>query len=259
MFLREKYSIITFSQPIIYLLCLPLLLFPPTTRAELNIPEQSLIRIRGRALSLPGQFGKQFFYLYHQGEVLQVYNYWQRFPEFQLSDYLEIKAVFSQTENCPRLKTKEITDIITVNQGGDQINNELPVIHKQEDFKKQAKISLIKITGQIEKIGKNNFKIKNDFAEFLIDLQHISEFKVETLNPSDKATIEGLLFKKTKELRLYPLRAEDIKIQKDSSPTTTSAPLEAPKKEDAPSKKPFLKYLGLILTCALIFIIIRKP
>lgn len=259
MFLREKYSIITFCQPIIYLLCLPLLLFPPTTRAELNIPEQSLIRIRGQALSLPGQFGKQFFYFYHRGEVVQVYNYWQRFPDFKLFDYLEIKAIFSQIEHYPRLKTKEITDIITINQGGNQINNELPVIRKQEDLEKQAKISLIKVTGKIEKIGKNNFKIKNDFAEFSIDLQHIFEFKVESLSPSDKVTIEGLLFKKTKELRLYPLRVEDIKIQKGSYPTTTSTLLAATKKEDAPSKKPFLKYLGLILTCALIFIIIRKP
>lgn len=238
-----------------FFILLPLL----SAQAAVDIPDQSLVRIQGQALSRPGQFGKQFFYLYHQGEVVQIYNYWQRFPEISLGDYLEIRGVFSRLSNGPRIKTKEISDISTINKSEGKTDYQPETIESLTDLEKQSKISLAKIRGSVSQIKGNIIKLKNDFHEFTVDMQNLPQFSSNSLANSSQLSISGLLFKKSESLRIYPLKTDDIRILSAPSGAATNTPLINTEKSDNLDKKTILKYLGLILTCLLIFTIIRKP
>lgn len=228
------------------------------TQAAIDIPDNSLVKIRGQALSRPGQFGKQFFYLYHQGEVIQIYNYWQRFPNIEIGDYLEIKASFSKLNTGPRFKTKEISDIATITKGDNYIVNPNK-INNQKDLDGQAKISFVEINGLINKINKNSFKITNNFSDFFVDLQYAPDFNLKTLTTNQQITVTGLLFKNSSDFKIYPLTNKGLKILEAPTLKATQAPPLTTQGVKTKPKTQVLKYLGLTLTCLLIFTIIRRP
>lgn len=222
------------------------------------------IRLSGFALSTPGQFGQQYFYLLTSGRVVQIYNYWKRFPAFKINDYLEISAQISRSDKIIRFKTKEASDIII-----SQTDALLPRPKLNDDLTSASETPrFVSLKGNISSGQKNIFSLNYAGQEVKLDFKNVSDFSGHDLNPDTEVIVSGLLFSKNNEFTLFPRLASDLFISQAApaliqSSKSANNSINKPSSSGPPNSNPKagfpgLKYLALILTCFLIFIIIRK-
>jgi len=233
--------------------------------AAISLEAQETVKIQGFAVSLPGQFGQQFFYLYHNQELVQIYNYWKRFPDFNLNDYLEIVATFSDQTQWTRFKTKESQDIkiIKSNPVGPRIN----LIDKPiQDYFSEQKAFLGRIKGVIKKINPTNLELTYRQGSLKVDLKLLPKTGIANWQINDELEVSGIITKSESNPIITPRIPSDIKVYKAKIENTTKTEITGSStlnksltsNSSAIVKPTALKGLGLILTCWLIFIIIRK-
>lgn len=110
------------------------------------------IRAQGIALSIPGEFGSQLFYISDGQNLWQIYSYRKTFPSIKKGDYIEVSGEKSETRGLPRLKIKEAKQLKIIK------NYPLPepligeISKIKENFGK-----LVLLSGEIKQIEENFF------------------------------------------------------------------------------------------------------
>lgn len=238
-----------------------------TTNADSNslasLINDSQVKISGYALSLPGQFAKQYFYLYHNQAVIQVYNYWKKFPDFKINDYLEINAVYSASSKIKRFKTREASDIKIINS---LITTPTPkpldsVLLKLPDP------NFINLEGKIKELKSSTIILNWQNQDITIDFKNIPDIVLTSYTIDDELKIKGIIFNNSGNITLYPTVISDISVIK-TTPTSKTAMASLSQKNssstnvitgrETKSVFPWFKYAGLFLTCFIIFTIIRR-
>ncbi|MCX6798091.1 MAG: hypothetical protein NTX66_02670, partial [Candidatus Falkowbacteria bacterium] len=158
--------------------------------AATPIPNNSPVKLHGFVLSLPGQFGSQYFYLYNNQEVVQIYNYWKKFPDFKINDYLEVAATFSAQTKIKRFKTKETTDIRSLkNISSDPRAKPLSAAELNS-----LTPNFVSLSGKIGALKKSSFYLRYQDKETLVDLKNLINFDLSELKIDDELKVNGLLF-----------------------------------------------------------------
>lgn len=214
-------------------------------------------KISGLSLTAPGDWAKQSFYLCHNEQIIQIYNYYGLFPEINVGDYLVASGTISLpkkgSEGRPRLKIKQKTDII--------INRQLALSFPEFELSAIGKTPtcLVKTQGVVKGKTNSQLNLGATNTKIDIDLKEISEKDKYQVN--DKVTVNGLLFKTADGYKIIPTASAYISREPGATSTKAIAPKSEPGANSlqsgyAPKKN--LKYIGIFLTCWLIFIIIKK-
>lgn len=222
-------------------------------------------RLRGWAMSEPGQFANQYFYFFCQGEIFQIYNYWKKFPPISYGDYLEINAVFSSSSSFKRFKTKEAEDIQIIKTAAQTQIPSPQTISNHQDLIKLSSPTFIKISGSVIKVNSKTLSLSLQGEEIIIDNKITGTKAIEKISAGMEISVSGLLIQTGQQNKLYPLTISAIEIISQTIKTPNSV-LEKKNKEptlnknEASSNKTLGKprYLGVFLTCLLIFIIMKK-
>ncbi|MFZ4648700.1 MAG: hypothetical protein ACOYMB_03670 [Patescibacteria group bacterium] len=118
-----------------------LLLFPTTATAKTTI-----IETRGIAITTPGEFAKQFFYIIDGKNLWQIYSYRSNFPIIKIGDILLVRGEESETKGLRRLKIKEKSQIKILS------NHALPNTPTIDNKKIKENIGkLVLLEGKLEK------------------------------------------------------------------------------------------------------------
>lgn len=229
------------------------------------LPENAKVRLQGFALSLPGQFGQQFFYLYHNKKVIQIYNYWKKFPNFKINDYLEVTALTGASSKIIRFKTKEADDVKIIDKNS--LVSPLPLASPPDlNIWNLPGPTFITLKGEISQVKPTTFILSCSEKEVTVDPKNLASFNLNNFKVNDRLEISGLLFNKASTFKLYPRIIADIKkvslivkpVNSSGSESIIPVTNETKSRLDVQTPGTLGKYFGLFLTCALIFIIIRK-
>lgn len=121
------------------------------------------IEVQGSAVSIPGEFGKQFFYLANGKNLWQIYSYRSNFPKIKKGDILLVRGEKSETRGIARIKTTEKNQIKILK------NSNLP-----EDLKIKSKAvkenlgKITSLTGEIKKNEEGNFYFFDEEGQFAL-------------------------------------------------------------------------------------------
>lgn len=97
---------------VLFFILLTLFVAPIQTSAKAVI-----IETRGIAISIPGEFGKQFFYLADGKNLWQIYSYRSNFPIIKKGDILVVRGEKSETRGIGRIKTSNKEQIKIIKNG----------------------------------------------------------------------------------------------------------------------------------------------
>ena len=87
---------------VLFFILLALLFVPIKVYAK-----ATTIEVRGMAVSAPGEFGKQFFYLANGKNLWQIYSYHSLFPIIKKGDVLIVRGEKAETRGIGRIKTSK--------------------------------------------------------------------------------------------------------------------------------------------------------
>lgn len=238
---------------------------PGLAFSQTKIASGDKARLRGWAMSAPGQFASQYFYFFCQGEIFQIYNYWKKFPPISYGDYLEVNAIFSSSANFRRFKTKEAEDIRIIKKSSDTKLPTPKIITSHQELSESSDPAFIEISGQVIKTNSKTLSLSLQGEEVIIDGKIVGPQEIEKISTDMEINVSGLLIKTSKQNKLYPLNSSNLKILSQAIKNINSlSQLENRQqtlnKNEVPINKTLnkAKYLGVFLTCLLIFIIMRK-
>lgn len=238
---------------------------PDPAFSQTEMASGNKARLRGWAISTPGQFASQYFYFFCQGEIFQIYNYWKKFPPISFGDYLEVNAVFSSSTNFRRFKTREAEDIKIVKKASDTKLPSPKIIISHQELSELGSPAFIIISGQVIKANSKTLSLSLQGEEIIIDSKIIGSQEIEKISTDMEINVSGLLIKTSTQSKLYPLNSSGLKILSQAIQSVNSLS-ESENKQQALNKNEVsknktpnkTKYLGVFLTCLLIFIIMRK-
>lgn len=224
----------------LFFILLVLLFFPGKV-----LSKTTTIEVQGLAVSIPGEFGKQFFYLANGKNLWQIYSYRSNFPTIKKGDVLLVRGEKSETRGISRIKTNEKDQIKIIKNGN------LP-----EDIKIKSNIvkenlgKITSLTGEIKKNEEGNFYFFDEEGQIaLISPKSSNTFIKEAKNVS----LVGVPILSGTKISFLLLSQKIEKGVETIKKTEIAEDLLQPKKELALTKK----LLIFIIAFSLILFILR--
>lgn len=224
----------------LFFILLVLLFFPGKV-----LSKTTTIEVQGLAVSIPGEFGKQFFYLANGKNLWQIYSYRSNFPTIKKGDVLLVRGEKSETRGISRIKTNEKDQIKIIKNGN------LP-----EDMKIKSNIvkenlgKITSLTGEIKKNEEGNFYFFDEEGQIaLISPKSSNTFIKEAKNVS----LVGVPILSGTKISFLLLSQKIEKGVETIKKTEIAEDLLQPKKELALTKK----LLIFIIAFSLILFILR--
>lgn len=224
----------------LFFILLVLLFFPGKV-----LSKTTTIEVQGLAVSIPGEFGKQFFYLANGKNLWQIYSYRSNFPTIKKGDVLLVRGEKSETRGISRIKTNEKDQIKIIKNGN------LP-----EDIKIKSNIvkenlgKITSLTGEIKKNEEGNFYFFDEEGQIaLISPKSSNTFIKEAKNVS----LVGVPILSGTKISFLLLSQKIEKGVETIKKTEIAEDLLQPKKELVLTKK----LLIFIIAFSLILFILR--
>lgn len=224
----------------LFFILLVLLFFPGKV-----LSKTTTIEVQGLAVSIPGEFGKQFFYLANGKNLWQIYSYRSNFPTIKKGDVLLVRGEKSETRGISRIKTNEKDQIKIIKNGN------LP-----EDIKIKSNIvkenlgKITSLTGEIKKNEEGNFYFFDEEGQIaLISPKSSNTFIKEAKN----VVLVGVPILSGAKISFLLLSQKIEKGVETIKKTEIAEDLLQPKKELALTKK----LLIFIIAFSLILFILR--
>lgn len=210
------------------------------------------IEVVGVAINVPGDFGKQYFYLTDGKNLWQAYNYYSKFPKIKKGDILTIRGEKSETRGINRIKIKEESQI--------KIKGETPmpaiIEVKDEDISPYLG-KIVKISGEVRVDNESYYLFRNTKDKIiLISPKPSNSFIKEAKNIS----IYGvpILVKNTNALLILNFeKISENQTKGSEKQTEIKTDLLRPKKSYQLSKI-FLIIVIIFMILLLIFKIFKK-
>lgn len=204
---------------VLFFILLVLIFAPIKTCAKVTT-----IEVRGMAVSVPGEFGKQFFYLANGKNLWQVYSYHSLFPTIKKGDILIVRGEKAETRGIGRIKTKDKKQIKIIK------NESLPeTISANSKTAKENLGKLVLIEGEIKKDEDEKYYLTDKTGKINI----VSPKTSNTFIKEAKNTIiNGVPVMAGSELSLLLLSEKSEKLASTSQKQTEiTKDLLRPKKE----------------------------
>lgn len=230
---------------VLFFIFLLLLIFPIRVNGK-----TISIKTSGIAISIPGEFGKQFFYLSDGKNLWQIYSYHSNFPPVKKGDILIVNGEKSETRGMARIKILEKNQIKIIK------NAELPkTIEIEIGAAKENLGKIVSLEGEIKKDENDNFYFfKQKEKIFLISPKASKSFIKEVKN----VTLIGVPIVSGKDISFLLLSQT---TKKENFPSSTNPQINQdllrPEKEYHLIKN-ILFFVVIFSLILLIFKIIKK-
>ncbi|MFH1173245.1 MAG: lamin tail domain-containing protein, partial [bacterium] len=190
----------------------------------------SSVITRGLVAVEPAILGKTIFYL--AGSGIQIYSYYQDFPELKLGDYVQVAGIISQAGGETRIKTKSQKDIVVLEHRQPPEPHQLAIA----DINESTEGYLATVQGEITKISGDNVYLDDGTEEVKVYIKTETGIDKTQLTEGQTAKITGLVSQTSSGYRLLPRYPTDIELIL-SEPTTATV------KESNLPHRPLIKYL----------------
>ncbi len=199
----------------------------PKTESKEKTPavleENKEFTTSGIATLTPGIFGVQYFYLLPEyGEpLIQIYNSKKLFPKIQAGDQVIVTGKYSETENGPKLSTKDANDIQIIGHAEfDEFaqSNSL-------DIKKPPYPRLAQLSGEVVSKKSPRVYLADAQGEIEIYLSKNTGLKISDFTVGDNVLIKGILTISNGHVRLQPRSKDDLQAAQEIKNSIESAEL----------------------------------
>ncbi len=209
---------------------------------EYNLGDK--VTVKGLVAVEPNILGKTIFYL--AGSGLQIYSYYQDFPELKLGDYTQISGTLSEAGGERRLKTASRNDIIVLE------HREPPQPHELEiaDLNEDTEGWLATIQGEITEIHGSNIYIDDGTEEAKVYIKDTTGIDVKNLSEGQRVKITGIISQTKSGYRLLPRYPSDIEIL-----TSAETVFGATQNKNFINKQSLFNYLAITAVALAIIII----
>lgn len=231
-----------------------------------KLKNNSLVRLEGIVVSLPGEIGAQYFYIVEEEKQdnylnsIQIYNYYKKFPKIKIGDKIRVLGGVSLNNSSYKIKTKEVEDIKILSS--DKILEDIGTT-KIADLKNIPTNSLVKVSGTIVQNKTNAIYIDDGSGEILINIKKGTKIDSKAIKEKELYTISGILNVKKEAFEIiilsdkFIISSEKNIEDKMSGEIIKENPLtiESRKKE---KQKTIIKYFIVIFVSSLFFVFYCK-
>lgn len=195
------------------------------------LSEDDHVRVRGIVNCLPGMLGKKYFYIEDESRGVEIYSHYEKFPNIEIGDYIEIVGVLSASKR--RIKTYSPDDFKIISKKN-EIN---PVIVNKNTSLEENYGKLINIKGLVISKKGNNITISVDGIKFTLNIKDISGLKPSILKIGDNIDIFGVVSEYRGDYRIHPRFIEDIYYTRKAKLKTKKSEKSETKVKSFSSKK----------------------
>ena len=179
-----------------------------------------LIAVIGTVVALPGQIGKQIFYLADETGGLQIYQHQSNFPPLAFGDEVEVNGTVSRNLGEPRLKAKDASAIQII------ASSKTPLATERRISELTATSSgmLVRISGEVTGGSNRSFMFDDGSGELEVTLPNGAETIPGT---GYRGTAQGILVVRNGQIQLRLREPADLDIHEPlaaADPTQKSTP-----------------------------------
>lgn len=185
-----------------------------------KLPLNSQVTTRGLVAVEPNILGKTIFYL--AGSGIQIYSYYQDFPELKLGDYIEVRGTTSEAGGEMRIKTKSQKDIMVLEHRQAPEPHQLAIM----DINEETEGYLTTIKGEIVEISGDNLYLDDGTEEAKIYIKPETGINIKDFSEGQTIKVTGLVSQTASGYRLLPRYPEDIEIINIEQPLNTNGESE---------------------------------
>lgn len=208
--------------------------------------------VTGIVTATPGKLGSQIMYIMNL-TGLQIYQHFQRWPQLDIGDRVEIKGSMSFPSGQPRLKVQATEDIFVLEKN--QLTKLIIPLVTTDELTEELIGSLITLVGTAVEIKKSSLVVADEQGELNITIKPSTEIKLPPIKEGDILEIIGILDKTTTGWRLLPRYNEDIKIIGVQGFATATPILENNKlNNNNPNSNKFINYLYITFIAFIILL-----
>ncbi|MDD5110326.1 MAG: lamin tail domain-containing protein [Patescibacteria group bacterium] len=168
----------------------------------------------GTVIALPGQIGKQFFYLADETGGMQVYQYRSDFPPLALGDTVEVSGTVSRIQDEPRLKAKDASAIRVISSGTPPLMRTCQIA----ELTPTSSGTLVQVVGEVTGGDGKNFTFDDGSSEITVALW--SNAGNEVRPPvGQRGVVAGIALAQGDTWRLRPRDTNDLTLQSSGDPS----------------------------------------
>ena len=180
-----------------------------------QLPLDSQVTVKGLVAVEPNILGKTVFYL----DGVQIYSYYQDWPELKLGDYLQVTGVTSQAGGEIRIKTKNKNDMIVLEHRDPPTPRELSMAEIGEETEGW----LAKLTGELTEIHGDYLYFDDGAGEAKVYLKDTANLDTSQLMEGQRVSITGIISQTESGYRVLPRYQSDIEVLEQVNPTAAES------------------------------------
>ncbi|MFH1226030.1 MAG: lamin tail domain-containing protein, partial [bacterium] len=187
---------------------------------EHNIDDK--VAVQGLVAVEPNILGKTIFYI--AGSGVQIYSYYQDWPDLKLGDYIQVTGIISQAGGETRIKTKSKNDMVVLEHREPPQPHELAIA----DINEETEGWLAVVQGEITQISNGTLYLDDSEAEVKVYIKDTTNIDQTKLAEGQQAKITGIVSQTSAGYRLLPRYPSDIEILAETTPITATAKNKLP-------------------------------
>lgn len=184
--------------------------------AALAAPPGARLTIVGTVIAMPGQLGRQIFYLADDTGGIQIYHYRGEFPPLALGDLVEAAGERTVARGEPRLKVKAATAVTGLESGPPLEATAVTVA----DLTATSSGTLVRLDGEVTDVSTAGFTFDDGSGEITVNLGSTAEIIPHV---GSRGWVQGIVVSRDDAWRLKPRQPQDLKL----APPTVASPLTA--------------------------------
>lgn len=202
-----------------------------------SLPDDTRVRVSGTVVALPGQLGKQIFYLADEQSGIQIYRHDAAFPELSEGDSVTLTGTVSTIRGERRIKLGN-NDAVTVHGAGSATITDTAILSIDETMSGR----LVRVQAMVAKRSGSRITLEQDGATIDAFIPSSSDVTTSQFPAGSVVSVLGILVPDMNGLRIVPRESSDVQVV-EQAPTTDAAALTTSTSASDPDQR-----AGLLLT-----------